>query len=552
MNENTTGHSTDRTTGHITGHTVAHTTDRTSVLIVGGSIVGVSAALFLAACGITPILLEQHVGISPRLRAKLFYPRTMEAYRAVGAAQDIYAIEHSRPRSEYAAVVESLAGAEIRRWRLPAADDYSAVSPCQGAMVKQGDAERVLRTRAAAAGADLRFGHRLIGWEQTAQRVAAEVLDERGVHYAIEADYLLAADGSASSVREALGIARSGDQALASCMEMSFAADLRPLLEGRALALAFADQPGRPFLSWTTDQDAGAVSVTHDPATTDPDTEFTPERCQALVAAALGLPASDFRITGARPWQMAGWVADTFRADRAFLLGDAAHVCPPVGGFGANTGIQDAWNLAAKLVSVLRGDAGARLLDRYEAERRPVAQLTVGQAAARLAGERGQAVESRQAVPVPVPVSVPVLSEAAVTLGYRYPGTADTETGTDLPLAAEPDHWHGEPGTRLPHLPLADTSSLDLVRDGRHALLTGPQGRMWTQAARSLDPRGALLDIPDIPPSSVGPECGIGEDGALLVRPDGVVSWRASHLTAAPAADLETALRQALARDAEL
>ena len=538
MNENTTGHSTDRTTGH--------TTDHTSVLIVGGSIVGVSAALFLASRGITPILLEQHVGISPRLRAKLFYPRTMEAYRAVGAAQDIYAIEHSRPRSEYAAVVESLAGAEIRRWRLPAADDYSAVSPCQGAMVKQGDAERVLRTRASAAGADLRFGHRLIGWEQTAQRVAAEVLDERGVRYAIEADYLLAADGSASSVREALGIARSGDQALASCMEMSFAADLRPLLDGRALALAFADQPGRPFLSWTTDQDAGAVSVTYDPATTDPDTEFTPERCQALVAAALGLPASDFRITGARLWQMAGWVADTFRADRTFLLGDAAHVCPPVGGFGANTGIQDAWNLAAKLVSVLRNDAGAALLDRYEAERRPIAQLTVGQAVARLAGERGQAGESRQAVPVPV------LSEAAVALGYRYPGTADTETDSVLPLAAEPDHWHGEPGTRLPHLPLADTSSLDLVRAGRHALLTGPQGQIWAAAARSLDPCGALLDIPDIPPSSVGPECGIGEDGALLVRPDGVVSWRATHLTAVPAADLETALQQALARDAEL
>ncbi|MEY9926160.1 putative polyketide hydroxylase [Catenulispora sp. GP43] len=510
------------------------TTDRTSVLIVGGSIVGVSAALFLAARGITPILLEQHVGISPRLRAKLFYPRTMEAYRAVGASADIYAIEHSRPRSEYAAVVESLAGAEIRRWRLPAADDYSAVSPCQGAMVKQGDAERVLRTRASAAGADLRFGHRLVGWEQTARGVAAEVLDARGVRYVIEADHLLAADGSASSVRDGLGIARSGDQALASCMEVGFDADLRPLLDGRALALAFADQPGRPFLSWTTDQDAGAVSVTYDPATTDPDTEFTPERCQAIVAAALGLPASAFRITGARRWQMAGWVADTFRADRVFLLGDAAHVCPPVGGFGANTGIQDAWNLAAKLVSVLRGDAGARLLDRYEAERRPIAQLTVEQAVARF--------EDRQ-----------VLSEAAVTLGYRYPDITDASSETKLPLAAEPSHWHGEPGTRLPHIPLATTtgaasSTLDLVRGGRYALLTGSHGQPWMQAARSLDPRGALLDIPQ---TNVGPECGIGEDGALLVRPDGVVGWRARHLTDVPRTDLDAALRQELMRDDE-
>lgn len=144
--------------------------DRAPVLIVGGSIVGVSAALFLAARGVAPILVERHTGISRRLRAKLFYPRTMEAYRAVGAADDIYAIERGRPRSEFAAVVESLSGAEIRRWHLPAADDYSAVSPCQGAMVKQGDAERVLRMRAATDGADLRFGHHFVEWEQTGQR----------------------------------------------------------------------------------------------------------------------------------------------------------------------------------------------------------------------------------------------------------------------------------------------------------------------------------------------------------------------------------------------
>ncbi|OLE25185.1 MAG: FAD-dependent oxidoreductase GrhO9 [Catenulispora sp. 13_1_20CM_3_70_7] len=521
--------------------------DRTSVLIVGGSIVGVSAALFLAARGVTPILLEQHVGISPRLRAKLFYPRTMEAYRAVGAADDIYAIEHGRPRGEYAAVVESLAGAEIRRRRLPAAADYSAVSPCQGAMVKQGDAERVLRMRASAEGADLRFGHRLVEWRQTGQGVAARVLDNRGVPYEIAADYLLAADGSASPVREGLGIARSGDQALESCLELTFTADLGPLLEGRALALAFADQPGRPFISWTTDQNAGAVSVGYDPATTDPETVFTPKRCQAVVSAALGLPTSDFRITGARRWQMDAWVADTYRAERVFLLGDAAYVCPPVGGFGADTGIQDAWNIAAKLVSVLRGDAGARLLDHYEAERRPVAQLAVRQAVARLAGAREQSMEDGE----------PLLSEAAVTLGYRYPGPGPCAEPLPPP-ADEPGRWHAEPGTRLPHVPLAEgtdlgSSSLDLVRGGRHALLTGRNGRSWQRAARSLDPGCAVLDAVVLTPQTLAPgasfaeSCGISEEGAVLVRPDGVVSWRSAHLVEAPSAALETALRQAMA-----
>ncbi|MBD0742292.1 FAD-dependent oxidoreductase GrhO9 [Streptomyces sp. CBMA152] len=521
-------------------------------MIVGGSIVGVSAALFLAARGVTPILVERHTGISPRLRAKLFYPRTMEAYRAVGAADDIYAVERDRPRSEFAAVVESLSGAEIRRWRLPAADDYSAVSPCQGAMVRQGDAERVLRMRAAADGADLRFGHHFVAWEQTGQRVTARVLDDLGVPYTVEADYLLAADGSASSIREGLGIARSGDHALASSMELTFTADLRPLLDGRGLALAFAEQPGRPFISWTTGQDAGAVSVGYDPATTDPDTAFTPDRSQAIVSEALGLPTSRFRITGARPWRTAAWVADTYRAGRVFLLGDAAHVCPPVGGFGANTGIQDAWNLTTKLVSVLRGDAGERLLDRYEAERRPVAELTVRQAAARSAGARELSAGHGQ-----------LLSEAAVAVGYRYPvpvpDPVTPRAEAPLPPADEPERWRGEPGTRLPHLPLAEgtdagSSTLDLVRGGRHALLIGPQGRTWAQTAQRLDPGHALLDTVVVTPQTLAPgasfaeRCGISEDGAILVRPDGVVSWRSTHLTDAPRAALEAALRQAMQR----
>jgi hypothetical protein len=240
---------------------------------------------------------------------------------------------------------------------------------------------------------------------------------------------------------------------------------------------------------------------------------------------------------------MAAWVADTYRAGRVFLVGDAAHVCPPVGGFGANTGIQDAWNLTAKLVSVLRGDAGERLLDRYETERRPVAEMTVRQAVSRWAGARQQSAGNGQ-----------LLSEAAVAVGYRYPVP---HAEAPLPPADEPERWRGEPGTRLPHIPLAEgtnagSSTLDLVHDGRHALLIGRQGRTWAQAARSLDPDRALLDTVVLTPQILAPgasfadSCGISEDGAVLVRPDGVVSWRSTHLTDAPYAALAAALRQAM------
>lgn len=104
---------------------------RTPVLIVGGSIVGASAALFLAARGIVPVLVEKHWNISNRLRAKVFYPRTMQAYRSVGADKDIYARQAALPPADHAARVVCLAGPELHRWQLPAtADDLGAISPC--------------------------------------------------------------------------------------------------------------------------------------------------------------------------------------------------------------------------------------------------------------------------------------------------------------------------------------------------------------------------------------------------------------------------------------
>jgi hypothetical protein len=119
-----------------------------------------------------------------------------------------------------------------------------------------------------------------------------------------------------------------------------------------------------------------------------------------------------------------------------------------------------------------------------------------------------------------------LLSEAAVALGYRYP-LRSNDSG--LPMVDEPDRWRGEPGTRLPYVPLAayGTSTLDLVRDGRYLVLTGSAGQAWAMAVRAIDPEGDFLDVAVT--SGVTKACGIGERGALLVRPDQVIAWRASE-----------------------
>jgi putative polyketide hydroxylase len=453
------------------------------ILIVGGSVVGASSALFLAARGVIPVLVEKHLSVSTRLRAKIFYPRSMEAYRAVGADQDIYAIQHAAPPADHAAVVESLAGPELRRWLLPAAQDFSAVSPCQSALVKQADLELVVRDHARAAGADLRFGHRLLDLAARDDGVVARIEGPDG-EYELDADYVLAADGNAGAVRQSLGIGRRGRDNISPAIEIGFEADLRPLLDGRRLALAWTAPPERLFLSWTTGWDRGAVSLR-----TDAD-HLGAEQCRDVVARALGLPTSRFQVTGQQAWHMSAWVADSYRRGRIFLLGDAAHVAPPTGGFGANAGIQDAWNLTGKLVSIARGHAGPRLLDDYEPERHAVGRLTVEQALLRLDG------------------GTETLSEAAVAVGYRYP-TPDDRSPAE---AKEPGRWHGEPGTRVPHVWLPDgRSTLDLVNDGRYVLLTG-------SATEVRDP-GPGIDVVAVPEL-------LGERGSLLIRPDHVVQAR--------------------------
>ncbi len=108
-------------------------------------------------------------------------------------------------------------------------------------------------------------------------------------------------------------------------------------------------------------------------------------------------------------------VAQQYRDGRVFLVGDAAHIVPPTGGLGANTGIQDAHNLAWKLAAAVKGKAGPALLDTYHDERRPVGLLTMEQALARWGSRVGEGADEE---------TVPLMDYAAVAFGYRYQSAA--------------------------------------------------------------------------------------------------------------------------------
>jgi hypothetical protein len=259
--------------------------------------------------------------------------------------------------------------------------------------------------------------------------------------------------------------------------------------------------------------------------------DFTPERSIELVRKALGLPDQQVEILSVLPWEIAVEAAQRLASGRVFIVGDAAHIMPPLGGFGASTGIQDAHNLAWKLALVVRGQAGPGLLDSYEAEREPVDWFTVEQARLRYqeTNRRWSADEADRA-------QVGMAHDMVVMLGYHYQSSALVEPRQAMP-SLEHVVLNGEPGTRTPHLWIERAgqriSTLDLLGK-RFVLLSGPAGEAWQIAASAVAARlGLELDLYQAgrdfsdEQGAFCAACGISPRGALLVRPDGFIGWRA-------------------------
>jgi putative polyketide hydroxylase len=521
------------------------------VLIAGGSVVGLSAAAFLAARGIEPLLVERRSDLSRRLRAKVFYARTLELYRTIGIDQRIVGAEPTEARPTDIAIVESLGGPERRRWSVPASRDLGELSPCRSVFIKQRNLEEIVRDRARELGAKLCFGTELQSFTQDRDGVAARVRDlTTGEEKQVRAQYMIAADGNSSSVRNLLGIGRTGIGDLSHSIEIRFEADLKPLIRGRPLAFVYVREPDfRAYIAWEADQDGGVISVEYDPATTNVEVHFNKANCRSIVARALGTSEGSFRVLGTHSWIVGSWVAERFREGRIFLAGDSAHVTPPAGGFGANLGVHDAHNLCTKLGQVLSGEASEKLLDCYEAERLPVVNLTVDQATSRFKGLRSRGeLDTAQTL----------YDETAITLGYRY--RSDAILWEDLETSPiDPGALNGQPGTRAPHVAMSNggkwMSSLDLYRS-HPVLIVGPRGDHWldvgTQLATEfrLDIHHIAADA-DRSTQAFLQAHGISETGAILIRPDGFVAWRARSQEARPVEELSDALGRVLARPSQ-
>lgn len=523
------------------------------VLVVGGSMVGLATALFLARQGVRPLLVERHPQLSAHPRAQAASPRTMELMRAAGLEQAVRAEEN--PYAQYGDIlqVDSLAGSELGRFDGPFRHDPSEVAATGWTLIGQDRFEPVLRARAEELGADLRFGTEMVSFTQDdsgVDVVLRNVTDR--TERSVRTRYLVAADGFRALVRERLGIGAHGSGVFGQQMSIVFHADLDPYVAGRTFFLCFVNNPRvKGVLGKLGGEGSNRWVLAPSLEPGDSHQRYDTAACVELVRAAVGVPGLRVTVESSTSWEIGAWVADRFGSGRVLLAGDCAHVMPPTGGFGGNMGVQDAHNLAWKLALVLRGQASPRLLDSYEQERAPVAEFTVDQGVIRYLQRSGLDEEA----------AARHRPETTVLFGHVYRSHAVlTETGTDDGSPVEdPTLPSGRPGTRAPHLLLREAGQDVPLHDllvGQFLLLAGPGGAGWEPAVGEL--RAATgLGVGFRQVGAAGPAgaaerfvkaYGVGDNGAVLIRPDGFIAWRTPVLPSAPAAELSAVLDRILHR----
>jgi 2,4-dichlorophenol 6-monooxygenase len=582
-------------------------TIRTDVLVVGSGPAGATAALSLATLGVDHIVITKYAWTANTPRAHITNQRTVEVFRDLGIEDDIRANATPQRLMGDTVFCTSLSGDEIGRVRTwgthPTRQaDYTLASPSENCDLPQTLLEPILIGHAAARGSHIRFDSEYLGLDQHDDGVTVRVRDRMsGNDYAIEAKYVIGADGGRSQVATDVGLPFEGQMDVAGSMNIVFHADLSGKVEHRPSVLYWVLQPGsdiggigmglvrmvRPWDEWLI---VWGYDINEPPPELDDD---------AAIEIAHNLIGDDtvpVTIRSTSLWGNNKMYATRYREGRVFCMGDAVHRHPPSNGLGSNTSVQDAYNLAWKLAYVLRGDAGPGLLDSYDEERAPIGRQIVLRANKSIeefgpifealgftdtsdpevmtermrarADDTPEAARQRTQLREALELKDYEFNAHGVELGQRYRSRAVAPDGTAAPaytrdeeLYYHPTTW---PGARLPHCWLgADghrISTHDLAGKGRFALLTGISGQRWTSAAERVS---RLLGI-EIAAYVIGPARQytdlyddwarlreVTEDGCVLVRPDAHVAWRAATISDDPAGDLQAALEAILDRTPE-
>ena len=581
-------------------------TMETEVLIVGTGPAGSAAAALLGKYGIKTLLVNKYGWTAPTPRAHITNQRTMEVIRDLDLEGEVKLKAVPNDLMGENTICASLAGEEFGRIRTWGTDlhrsaDYDECSPTRMCDIPQNLLEPILVNASALSGGKVRFDTEYLSHTQDGSGVTATLRDRlSGEEFDVRAKYMIGADGANSQVVSDLELPLEGQMGLSGSINMLFEADLTKYVAHRPSVLYWVIQPGsdigglgigvvrmvRPWNKWLAiwgyDVEQGPPAINDEFAT-------------QIVRNLVGDQDLPVKIEETSTWTVNDMYATQLQKGRVFAAGDAIHRHPPTNGLGSNTSIQDSFNLCWKIAMVLRGQADESLLETYTTERAPIAEQIVKRAnkslgdfppiavalglpqaksidemyanMARRKESTPEAEEQRTALRAAIAGTDYVYNAHGVEMNQRYDGPAIVDDGSDDEDFRDVELYHqasSRPGAPVPHVWVfqkdgSRISTKDLCGKGGFTLLTGPGGEGWRDAAAAVrEAYGVEVTVHLI---GAGQELEdhygeyanireISDSGALLVRPDFHVAYRAQSIPATASKDLVAAMGQVLGRAA--
>ncbi|MFG3717751.1 FAD-dependent monooxygenase [Streptomyces massasporeus] len=552
----------------------------TDVLIVGAGPVGLTAAAELRRQGVTCRIIDKLPARLPYAKAVGVQPRTLEIWDRMGMVRA--ALEAAVPLRGQLTYADGVEQARLEL-RLPPEVPYGF------AALPQYDTERIIEEHLARFGTGIERGTELLGFTQDEDGVVSRIVTASGGREEVRSRFLVGCDGAHSVVRKGLGLTFEGGAFPEEYMLADVEVDWN-LPEGYGVrsmhhgadgriddALVCIPLPGErryrmsmlvpPELSTRAGNPPAPGETAHG---LEGGRSPRLEHIQAVVDRLSPEPATASAMRWSSVFRISHRLVDRYSVGRVFVAGDAAHIHPPTGAQGMNTGIQDACNLAWKLALALDGGAHPRLLDSYDAERRPVGEEVVGRTVRHAtAGGVQTAKDDRTTV---------MLREAQLLVAY--PDSPLTATNGAGPADAD----RPGPGDRAPDcrglttsLAVPSLRLYDLLRDRGHVLVLHADSADALTACRDTAATADRLTGGTLPALLVAAgdsdaarsvHVPVGANGrrlpvfrdeagefarlygvkgatAFLIRPDG---YLAARLTGLAAAETEPALGDALGR----
>jgi 2-polyprenyl-6-methoxyphenol hydroxylase-like FAD-dependent oxidoreductase len=537
----------------------------TGVLVIGGGPVGLALAIELNRLGVACTLIEARDGTIKTPKMNFVNVRSMEFCRRWGLTADIRRAGHPEDFHPNVMWATSVTGHGVAQLDFPPFLDEKTrfVSPAADCLVSQLWFDPILLAHARAQpGLVLRHRTRLDEFRETADGIEARVTDlVSGRAEIVTAGYLVGCDGASSLVRESLGIGLDGLPSIQNNFHVFFnSQELLAIFErglGHARFCSLVG-PGGIWGLITSINWRGLWRFSMQPPPADE--SIVPD----LLRRAVGCDFA-FELLDGSHWVSRELVANAYGKGRAFIAGDAAHQNTPSGGFGMNTGLGDAMDLAWKLAARLAGWGGSGLLASYEAERRPIAKRNTQEATSNLLrfrnlkpdpaiasdgaeGDRARAAFERALFDADI---LRHHDTDGIALGYRYdPSPIVCPDGTEPPADTVQQYAPtARPGHRAPHAwldggppPAAGIrlaqgrSTLDLFGEGFAVLAFGGAAAEAASLIRAAQERGVPLALTAIDDPEIAR---LYQQRLVLVRPDGHVAWRADRVPADPGAIID-------------